>query len=430
MSTTPVVISPDRSLVARVEKLSRQNVLSCYQCGRCTATCPFSFNPQQVLRRVQLGQVKEAAKLATTWRCASCFSCVVACPKGVDPPRVMQALRTMAKRGDFGRRHRKGHRARSRLVAANHETARLGSRLAPVSNWVLNLPGAGLATEAALGIDRSRRMPEFSRPSFASWFARHRPAGDGHNGPVQLFVDTYMDFNFPGIGIAATELLERAGFAVSLAGNACCGRPMISKGYLEMAAAKARANVEILLPAARQGVPIVGCEPSCLLTFHREYPDLLAASGLEAEAMEVASQVVAIDAFLDSLLQSGRLELTFDPLKVGGRPVIFHGHCHQKVFSDPEAGLRLLRAAGFDADIANASCCGMAGSFGYEKENRDLSRQAWERDLLPAIEGQPGAELVVMGISCRQQADHFTSQRPRHLAEMLRDALVEMKAQG
>ncbi len=427
MSATSISIGADRTLVARVEELSGQNVFSCYQCGRCTATCPFSFNPQQVLRKVQLGQVVEAAGLETTWRCASCFSCVVACPKGVDPPRVMRALRAMAARGDLGRRHRKGHRARSRLIAANHETARIGSRLAPASNWALRAPGAGLATEIALGIERSRRMPEFSRPSFESWFSRHQPPGDGHRGPVLLFVDTYMDFNFPGIGIAATDLLERAGFAVSLARNSCCGRPMISKGYLEMAARQARANLEILLPAARKGLPVVGCEPSCLLTFHREYPDLLAGDGLEAEANEVAAQVVSIDTFLDSLRDSGQLELAFDPAKAGGKPVIFHGHCHQKAFSDPEAGLRLLRAAGFDAELANASCCGMAGSFGYEKENRELSEQAWKRGLLPAIEGNPGAELVVMGISCRQQAEHFTSQRPKHLVEVLRDVLADSR---
>ncbi len=424
--TTAIPRPGSEQLQSRVRDLSGQNVFACYQCGRCTATCPFSLNPQQVLRRVQLGQVAEAAELETTWRCASCFSCVVACPKGVDPPRVMQALRIMATSGELGRKHSKTHRLRSRLIAMNHRTAKIGSALAPASNWALSLPGAAVVSELVLGIHRSRRMPEFARTSFAAWFSRHAPAGDGHRGPVLLFLDTYMDYNFPAIGMAATELLERAGFAVSLAGNVCCGRPMISKGFLAEAAEQARLNVERLAGAATENVPIVGCEPSCLLTFHREYPSLVGTEELRKAAEALAPKVVLIDAFLDSLLQAGELELAFDRAKSGGRPVILHGHCHQKVFSSPAAGLRLLREAGFDADVTNASCCGMAGSFGYEKENYELSEKAIERGVLPALREWPEAEVVVMGVSCRQQIDHFTDRRPKHLVEALRDVLMDV----
>ncbi len=424
-SPTPISLSQQAKAMSRVQALSGQNVYDCYQCGRCTAACPFSFNPQQVIRRVQLGQVAEASQLETTWECASCFSCVAACPKGVDPPKIMQALRTLATSGEIGTHAKRGHRLRSRIIAANHSMAKLGSTLAPVSNWALGLPGAATTTELVLGVDRTRRMPEFQKPTFETWFQAHLPSGDGHRGQVLLFLDTYMDFNFPGIGMAATELLERAGHQVALAGNTCCGRPMISKGYLKEAAIQARTNIERLIDPARKGLPIVGCEPSCLLTFHREYPDLLDSKGMREAADEVANHVVLIDSFLDSLREEGELEIAFDPARAAGRPVIFHGHCHQKVFSDPNAGLRLLRAAGYDTILANAACCGMAGSFGYEKENHERSEMAWRRGLLPEIDEQPDAELVVMGISCRQQVRHFTSKRPLHLVEALRDALID-----
>ena len=412
--TAVLSLETGEPLVQRIAELSGQNVYACYQCGKCTADCPFGFSPQRVVRHLQLGQLDEALAHESVWSCAGCFACTAACPKGVDPVRIMRALRSMD-----GKHH--GNRRRSWLFANNHRLARLGSATAPLSNWLLRLPGTGLAQHHLLGIHRRRSLPPFARPSFPAWFREHEPAGGGHRGTVLLFHDTFMDFNAPQTGIAAVELLERAGFRVELTDSVCCGRPMISKGYTEQARAHARANVERLHEQVRDGAFIVGCEPSCLLTIRDEYAELVGPE-LREQARAVSERSLLVDEFLAMLAEQGELELKFDG---GGRSVIFHGHCHQKAYADPSKSLELLRLAGYEPEFVNTACCGMAGAFGYELEHYSLSKAAGGRELFPAIEAQPDARVVVMGISCRQQIEHFTGRRPYHLAQALRDALVE-----
>ena len=405
-------------LVGEVAALSGQNLYACYQCGKCTAGCPFSFEPQQVLRHLQLGQVTEALALPTVWECASCLTCTASCPKGVDPARIMKALRALPQARP------RGNRRRAWLVANNYRLARLGSKLAPLSNWPLKLPGGGLAAHHLLGVHKERSLPFFSRPSFPSWFRRHTPLGDGHRGAVLLFHDTFMDYNFPETGIAATELLEKAGFRVELTATVCCGRPMISKGFHRQAERQARANLARLYEHAQAGTYIVGCEPSCLLTLREEYPHLVHGPELEEQARVVARQALLIDEFLAMLSERGELELTFDRANGGNgsRPVLFHAHCHQKALASPEASLGLLRLAGYETELVNAACCGMAGAFGYENEHYELSRAAGEKGVFPALRAQPEADVVVLGVSCRQQIEHFTGRHTRHPAQALRDA--------
>lgn len=417
--------------LSRLSALSGQNLYACYQCGKCTAGCPFSFSPQQVVRHLQLGQVAQAAALDTVWNCASCMTCTATCPKGVDPARIMRALRSLpcdeGTAGNGANHHpaHHGNRRRAWMVANNHRMARMGSRFAPVSNWLLRAPGTGWAMEHLLGVHRDRPLPPFARPTFPAWFAGHTPVGDGRRGTVLLFHDTFMDFNFPDAGIAATELLERAGFRVELTDTVCCGRPMISKGFVDQAREHARTNLERLEEHARKGTYIVGCEPSCLLTLRSEYPELMRGSDQEEQALAVARQTLLIDEFLLLLKNRGELDLTFPTHDPDRRPVLFHAHCHQKAFAEPDASLELLRLAGYDADLADADCCGMAGAFGYEKEHYELSRAAGERGLFPAVRAREDADIVVLGVSCRQQVEHFTGRTTHHLAEMLRDAARE-----
>ena len=424
-------LSRQDDLLEELAALSGQNVFACYQCGKCTAGCPFSFGPQQVVRCLQLGQVAEALALDTLWECAGCLTCAAACPKGVDPARLMRALRTLpperllalADGGDGKAPSVKphGNRRRAWVFANNHRLARLGSALAPLSNRLLQAPGVRLANHHLLGIHKARSLPPFARPSFPAWFRSRAPLGDGHRGSVLLFHDTFMDYNFPEPGIATTELLEKAGFRVELADTVCCGRPMISKGFVEQAARHARTNVERLYEHARRGVFIVGCEPSCLLTLRSEYPDLVREPELAEQARVVARQALLIDEFLALLAERGDLELSFDGNRAG-RPALLHAHCHQKALASPARSLELLRLAGYEAELVNAACCGMAGAFGYEKEHYELSKAAGERELFPALRARPEAEVVVTGVSCRQQIEHFTGRRTRHLAQALRDA--------
>jgi Fe-S oxidoreductase len=404
------------ALVAEVAARSGQNLFACYQCGKCTAGCPFGFSPQRLVRLLQLGQVEAALADETVGNCAGCFTCAAGCPKGVDPVRIVRALRSLN-----GSNH--GHRRRSWVFANNHRLAKLGSAAAPVSNWLLRLPGSGRIAEQLLGVHHERSLPAFARQTFPAWFGGHTPAGTGQLGTVLLFHDTFMDYNVPETGIAATALLEKAGFKVELTDSICCGRPMISKGYFDKAREHARANVARLYEQVRDGAFIVGCEPSCLLTVRDEYGDLLDDVELERQWRTVASRSLLIDEFLAGLAERGELGLTFQQPEAGSRSVLFHGHCHQKALADPAKSLALLRLAGYEPEFVNTACCGMAGAFGYEKEHYELSRAAGERELFPAVREHADAQVVVMGVSCRQQIEHFTGRPVRHLAQVLADAV-------
>ncbi len=421
-------VSPgNHELVQQVAELSGQNVFACYQCGKCTAGCPFGFDPQGVMRQVQLGEVEAAIGLDTPWDCAACLTCAANCPKGVDPTKVYQALRSIAETGHLGAHHRR-HRLRTTVLANNHRTARLGSHLAPVSNWAFCAPGAGAALERVLGVHHARSLPPFAKPTFQEWFGDHVPLRDGHRGKVLLFHDTFMDFNFPDTGVAATELLELAGYQVELTDSVCCGRVLISKGRRPQAARHAQTNIPRLYQQSAHAAAIVGCEPSCLLTLRHEYPDLAGDDELRQMAEEVASRSLLLDEFLAQLADDGQLELNFREPPAHRQRVLFHGHCHQKALAQPLASVRLLRLAGYDAELINAACCGMAGSFGYEKEHYEASRAALEQGVAPALRAQPEAKVVVMGVSCRQQIEHFCGRQVYHLAQALREAVAEQPA--
>jgi len=168
----------------------------------------------------------------------------------------------------------------------------------------------------------------------------------------------------------------------------------------------------------------VGCEPSCLLSLREEYLDLVPRDQ-RAQARAVADRAVLMDEFLGELHADGKLDLAFtDPPAEGRGPVLFHGHCHQKHSAEPLMSVALLRLAGYDAEMAEAGCCGMAGAYGYEKEHYDASRSAGEGALFPAVRARPDARIAVMGTSCRQQIAHFTGRTPHHVVELLRDALA------
>jgi len=277
-------------------------------------------------------------------------------------------------------------------------------------------------------------LPPFARPAFPEWFKSHRntpnpPLAKGGKGgfgrgtegegeTVVLFNDTFMNYSYPQVGIAAVELLERAGFGVALAGSWCCGRPMISKGLLDKARAHARHNVDLLYSYAQRGIPIVGCEPSCLLTLRDEYPDLLQ----DDKARAVAANSYLIDEFLAMLKEKGQLALKFTDVK---KKVLFHGHCHQKALVGTRHSIAALRLPpGYQVEEINSGCCGMAGSFGYEKEHYDTSLAIGKQRLFPAVEAKDmGWEVAVMGVSCRQQIEHGTGRKARHLVEVLRDAI-------
>ena len=193
---------------------------------------------------------------------------------------------------------------------------------------------------------------------------------------------------------------------------------MISKGMLDEAAAHARYNVDLLHAYADQGVPIVGCEPSCLLTFRDEYPEFLK----DDKSLKVAEHSYLIDEFLMMLHSRGELDLEFNDEP---KNVLFHGHCHQKSLVGTASSLGALRLPpGNRVELAAAGCCGMAGSFGFEREHYQISMNIGEQALFPAVNAKgPDWEVAVMGVSCRQQVEDGTGRKARHLVEVLADAL-------
>ena len=236
-----------------------------------------------------------------------------------------------------------------------------------------------------------------------------------------FLADSFTSYTEPEIGRAAIELLEMAGWEVQLASDVCCGRALISKGLLDDARARHAHLVAQLGPAALAGTPIVGCEPSCVFTLKDELPDL--ARG-DAAAVAVGRQARMVDDLLAQALDDDSLALNAEA-GAAGRRVLFHGHCHQKASSATGGSVALLqRIPGVTVDVLDAGCCGMAGSFGYEREHYDLSLEIGGMRLFPAVNAAPlDAIVTATGVSCRQQIAQGTARRAVHPVTLLRESV-------
>jgi FAD/FMN-containing dehydrogenase/Fe-S oxidoreductase len=343
--------------------------------------------------------------------CLGCKACRSECPMSVD-------MATMKAEALAAYHAHHGVPLRSRLFGHARLTNRIGSALAPLSNAVWRVPGARRAMERFTGIDRRRPLPRFHRETLARWFARRRsgPAGPAPRGPVVFLADSFTSYTEPEVGRAAIELLERAGWEVRLAGDVCCGRALISCGLVDAARARQDDLVRRLAPAARAGIPIVGCEPSCVFTLKDELPAL--ATDVEG-AGAVARQAAMVDELLAAALADGTLAVA---PAAAERPILFHGHCHQKAAGATAASLALLeRLPGARVTALDAGCCGMAGSFGFEREHYDLSMRIGGMRLFPAVLAAPvGARIAATGVSCRQQIEQGTGRKAMHPVVMLR----------
>ncbi len=342
--------------------------------------------------------------------CLECKGCKAECPSNVDMAKMKY---------EFLHHYYavNGLPVRNRLFGHIARLSWLGSRLAPLSNWIARSLPNRVLMERLLGIDRRRPLPAFASETFTDWFDRHRPPREAPRGDVVLFHDTFVTYNTPEIGRAAVEVLETAGYRVRLVDKKCCGRPLISKGMLEEARAHAEWNVARLTPWAARGVAVVGLEPSCLLTLRDEYVELVRT--------EEARWVARSSLLLEEFLLRERVRGLALPFKDGARRVLLHGHCHQKAIVGTAPTVAALRWAGFDVTEVDSGCCGMAGSFGFEKEHYDISVSLGNRRLVPAVNAAgTETEVVAPGISCRQQIEHLAGRRAKHPAQVLRDALA------
>lgn len=357
--------------------------------------------------------------------CLECKACKAECPSAVDMAKIKY---------EFLAQYQAQHGVpwRSRLFANVAQVSRMAQRVWWLANPLLALRPIRWLNEKTLGISRQRILPGFARRTFREAYQRlgaggwglvaqhlcgaaspRSPAPSDPKSQVVLFDDTYTHYNAPSIGLAAVQALRAAGYEPVLVPHVCCGRPMISKGLLEQARAHARHNVEVLAPYAERGVPIIGLEPSCLLTLRDEYLDLLPN---DPQAKRVAEHALLIEEFIAARSDEFRPLFNLQsPLSL-----LVHGHCYQKALTGTRALIEMLQLTGAEVREIDSGCCGMAGSFGYEAEHYAISMKIGEARLFPAVRAASADTIIAAsGISCRHQIEAGTGREALHPVEAL-----------
>lgn len=357
--------------------------------------------------------VREAMEL-----CVSCKGCKRDCPTGVDMARMKIEFRHAD-----GRKN--GWSLKDRLIARLPEYAATASRFAGLLNLRNRSTLLAALGEKLLGFSAKRSLPE--------WRSRHffnaGPRGASRQEllaatkPVVLFVDTFNGFFESENARAAFTVLQAAGYTVHIASkekddgkHLCCGRTYLASGMVDEARAKAAELVDALHPLAARGIAIVGLEPSCLLSLRDE----VTAMGFGERAQVLAGQALLLEEFLAREAAAGRLEELKARLKPVHKPLLVHGHCHQKAFGALSPVLEVLKLVpGAQPQLVESSCCGMAGSFGYEAKHHAVSMQMAEAALLPAVRSAPDAIVVADGTSCRHQIHDGAQREAVHAAVLL-----------
>ncbi len=334
--------------------------------------------------------------------CLSCKGCKGDCPVGVD----MATYKAEFLSHHYKRRLRPAAAYTMGLIMLHARVAQLAPRLA---NLLTHAPGLSRAVKRAGGISPRREMPRFAHQSFQAWFRERgavNPAGD----PVLLFPDTFNNFLHPETLKAAVTVLEGAGFRVLVPQRPlCCGRPLYDYGMLDTAKLFWRRMLDTLSEEIREGVPVVGIEPSCVAAFRDELPGLMPhdedAKRLSLRALTLAEALREADGW--------------EPPRLDAR-VLVHGHCHQKAVMGMTAEEELYERMGLDFEILDSGCCGLAGSFGFEREHDEISRTIGEHRLMPIVrEASEETVIVADGFSCKTQIEQMTDRRALHTAQLL-----------
>jgi FAD/FMN-containing dehydrogenase/Fe-S oxidoreductase len=355
--------------------------------------------------------------------CVSCKGCRRECPTGIDMAKMK--IEFLA---HFKGRH--GYTVRDRLIAHLPEYAEIASR----ASWLFNLrdvlPGAAWLSERLVGLSARRSLPRWRRDTYFRSAARAQcdsaglcidVARRGGKAAV-LFVDTFNGNFEPENAFAALRVLKAAGYSVHAlakdAGHHCCGRTYLASGMVDAAKAKAAALIDALLPFAEASISIVGLEPSCLLTLRDEA--LSMSLGNRAEL--VSRHALLFEEFIAREVAADRFRVALRPANA---PILLHGHCHQKAFGAVNPILEVLRLIpNAKPELIQSSCCGMAGSFGYEAKHYAVSMQMAELALLPRVRASPHAIIVADGTSCRHQIRDGASREAIHAARLLEQLLV------
>ncbi|HEY52421.1 MAG TPA: FAD-binding protein [Caldilineae bacterium] len=344
--------------------------------------------------------------------CLGCKACKSECPSSVDMTKLKEEA--------LAQKYRSESPPLSKKVFGNiDKLSALAAPLAPLANFTLDFAPTKWMIQKAFHIHPKRNLPHFQRRTFsARWRARAAKQVDDRPR-LALYPDTFTEFNEPEVGLAAVKVLEAAGFRVEITQQQDCGRPALSQGLVPGAKNRAEKLIRILLPYAQAGIPVIGLEPSSVLTIRDDYPDLVPGPA----AKSVAGNIFLFDEYLAELLEKNPDAL---PLKAGQHHFLVHGHCHQKALVGEEPLFKVLSAIpNAQAESTNAGCCGMAGAFGYDADHYDISVEIANDRMLPAIASHPDAIVIANGTSCRHQIDDLAGRKAVHLAVALAE-LVEI----
>ncbi|MDO8250145.1 MAG: FAD-linked oxidase C-terminal domain-containing protein [Rhodoferax sp.] len=359
--------------------------------------------------------------------CVSCKGCKRDCPTGVDMAKMKVEFLQ-----HYKAKH--GHTLKDKLVARLPDYAALASRWAPLLNLRDRLPLLARLSEKLLGLSAKRSLPQWQGRHFFNSMASLATLASREDvlvaaKPVVLFVDTFNGYFESDNAFSAVKVLQAGGYTVHVATkkvadgkHLCCGRTYLSSGMVEEAKTKAREVVDALLPFAEKGIAIVGLEPSCLLTLRDE----MLVMGLGEAAQTISQQSLLFEEFLAREAAAGRLEALKAKLQPAGQHILLHGHCHQKAFAAVTPIMEVLKLIP-DAkpELIESSCCGMAGSFGYEASHYEVSMQMAELSLLPAVREKPDAIVVADGTSCRHQIHDGAQREAVHVARLLAGLLAD-----
>jgi FAD/FMN-containing dehydrogenase/Fe-S oxidoreductase len=350
--------------------------------------------------------------------CLSCKGCKSECPSNVDMARL---------KAEWAQHYQDVHgvKLRSRLVANFSASMRLASLWPAAYNWVIAQPDLGRWIKKFAGFHPQRSLPPLSPVTLAAWHKQHANTTAPHypNGRVYLFCDEFTNYNDADVGAAAVELLNRLGYEVVIPEHVDSGRAHFSKGLVREARQFALRNVELLKDVVTADAPLIGLEPSAILGFRDEYPDLVPAD-LKPAAKALAKNALLIDEFIARERDAGRIKR--ESFTTRAQTIKLHGHCHQKALSSLVPSVKMLELpVNYKVQLIPSGCCGMAGSFGYEEEHFEISQQIGELVVFPTVRKTPDDVLIAApGTSCRHQIKDGTHRTALHPIQILRDALV------
>ena len=352
--------------------------------------------------------------------CLSCKGCKSECPSNVDMAKL---------KAEFLQQYydANGVPFRAKLIANFSKSSGMGAMVPALYNFVVTTPALANMIKKFSGFARQRSLPTLYSTTLKKWYRKHKntPGSITKTAArkVYLFCDEFTNFNDTHIGITAVQLLEKLGYEVIIPEHEESGRTWLSKGLLRKAKIIANKNIKLLSPVVTAETPLIGIEPSAILTFRDEYIDL-AEDGNVTAARELAKHVFFIDEFIAAEIDRGHI--SSDLFTSEKRTVKLHGHCQQKALSSVAYSIKMMSLpVNYTVEAIPSGCCGMAGSFGFEKEHYDLSMKIGELVLLPAVRNQPEEVIIAApGTSCRHQVKDGTGIKALHTVEVLFQALL------